>query len=82
MWCGAFAYPTAGCGQLQLQFAILALWVAKRHGVDVDRPIALVEKHFRKTQLKKQSDTTGNNLDLGGSWPYAKGNGNSSRGRR
>ena len=61
------------------QFAILALWVAKRHKVDIDRPIALVEQHFRKTQLPKGADPTNNNIDLGGSWPYDGGNGNSSR---
>ena len=71
--------PDGAWDNSNTQFAILALWVAKRHQVDVDRPIALVEKHFRKTQLSKQLDPAGSNIDLGGSWPYADGNGNSSR---
>ena len=60
------------------QFAVLALWVTKRHHVDIDRPIALVEAHFRKTQLPAGPDPTGNNLDLGGSWAYGPANDNSS----
>jgi len=32
------------------QFAMLALWVARRHGMPVERSLALVEARFRKTQ--------------------------------
>jgi LSD1 subclass zinc finger protein len=58
------------------QFAILALWVAQRHQVPIDKSIALVEKHFRDTQLKAEpggllTDPRGNNLNLDGSWPYS-----------
>ncbi len=57
------------------QFAVLALWVAQRHQVPIDKSIALVEKHFRGKQLKAKpgarlADPNGNNLDLDGSWPY------------
>lgn len=52
------------------QFAILALWVARRHNVSIDRTIAVVEKRFRGTQLPRGPDPTGNNLDLDGAWPY------------
>ncbi len=57
------------------QFAVLALWVAQRHQVSIDKPIALVEKHFRTTQLHGQGgaaigDPTGNNANLDGSWRY------------
>jgi hypothetical protein len=52
------------------QFAILALWVAQRHHVAIERPIALVEKHFRSTQLSKGNDPDGHNLDMDGSWYY------------
>jgi hypothetical protein len=60
------------------QFAILALWVAKRHQVDIDRPIAIVEQHFRNTQQPRGADPDNNNIDLGGSWKY-NGGVNSSR---
>jgi hypothetical protein len=52
------------------QFAILALWVARRHGVPIDKSVALVEKHFRTTQLGKRDDPWRDNLDLDGSWFY------------
>jgi hypothetical protein len=45
------------------QFALIALWVARKHGVPVDRPLALVGTHFRNTQ--------NNN----GSWAYTGGGG-------
>jgi hypothetical protein len=65
------------------QFAILALWVARRHGIAVDRTMALAEQHFRKTQMAKQDDPAKDNLDLDGSWYYdrngAPGWRNSSR---
>ncbi len=54
------------------QFALLALWVARRHQVPVDKSLALAEKHFRATQLSgPQADPDGNNQDLDGSWYYA-----------
>ncbi len=64
------------------QFAILALWVAQRHQVPIDKPIDLVENHFRTTQLHAQPgailpDRDGNNVNLDGSWYYNAG-GNSS----
>jgi hypothetical protein len=63
------------------QFAVLALWAAGRHGVAIERTMALVEKRFRTSQAPARADPTGNNLDLEGSWYYcpAEGNSNSSR---
>jgi hypothetical protein len=52
------------------QFAILALWVARRHGVPIERTIERVEKRFNDTQLPKGPDPTGKNVDLDGAWPY------------
>jgi len=56
------------------QFAILALWVARRHGVAIDKSVPLIEKHFRTTQLGtgkgKVRDPKNDNLDLDGSWYY------------
>lgn len=52
------------------QFAILALWAAQRHGIPIERPIALTEKHFRTSQVAAGADPTGNNQNLGGSWRY------------
>lgn len=43
------------------QFAILALWAARRHGLPLDRPLALVDARFRQHQ----------NTD--GSWGYYLG---------
>jgi len=43
------------------QFALLALWVARRHDLPVDKSLALVDAHFRTTQ----------NPD--GSWSYSSG---------
>ncbi|HJT77775.1 MAG TPA: hypothetical protein VJ739_11290, partial [Gemmataceae bacterium] len=54
------------------QFALLALWVARRHRVPIERSIALAEDHFRGTQLGHQDDPEGNNLDMDGSWYYAR----------
>ncbi len=51
------------------QFAILALWVAGRHHVRIDRSIALVNKHFSDTHLAAGPDA--NNLNQDGSWPYS-----------
>ncbi len=39
-------------------FAALALWVARRHGLPVDRAIKLAESHFRESQ------------HVDGGWPY------------
>jgi hypothetical protein len=33
------------------QFALLALWAARRHGIPVERAFALAERRLRKTQL-------------------------------
>jgi hypothetical protein len=60
------------------QFAVLALWVARRHDVPIDRTVALVERHFRRTQLLGQGgaavgDPKGDNLNLDGSWLYDTG---------
>jgi serine/threonine protein kinase len=52
------------------QLAVMALWAALRHNVAIDRPMALVEKHFRATQRGPGADPTGHNLDLDGSWFY------------
>jgi hypothetical protein len=52
------------------QFAVLALWVARRHGVPVELPVALMENRFRTTQLPAGPDPSGNNVDLEGAWPY------------
>jgi hypothetical protein len=60
------------------QFAILALWVARRHGVVIDRSIVAVEQRFRDMQLPKGPDPTGRSLDLDGAWPYQPGNLNSN----
>jgi hypothetical protein len=66
------------------QFAILALWVAQRHGIAIDRTIDLAEKkHFRPLQMGKGADPEGNYTDLDGSWYYDRNGGpgwrNSSR---
>jgi hypothetical protein len=63
-------FATRGWDNSNSQFAILALWVAQRHGVPIDRTIARAEKHFRNTQRPSGEDPTGNNLDLDGSWYY------------
>jgi hypothetical protein len=60
------------------QFALLALWVARRHGVPIDKCVALAEKHFRDTQLPSGPDPAGTNLNLDGSWYYDRGQ-NSSK---
>jgi hypothetical protein len=41
-----------------LQFAVLGLWVARRHGVAADRALFLADAHMRKMQLAD------------GRWPY------------
>jgi hypothetical protein len=44
------------------QFAVLALWVARRHDISVDRSAYLVAEHFRHTQAPD------------GDWSYTPGN--------
>ncbi len=51
------------------QFVVLALWVARRHSVAIDRTIAPVEQHFRTTQLADGLNR-GLNVSLDGSWYY------------
>jgi hypothetical protein len=66
-------FSPAGWDNSNTQFAVLALWVAQRHQVPIDKSIALVEKHFRSTQLKARPGAhlaDPNNQDLDGSWPY------------
>src|SRR5207302_4276459 len=55
------------------QFAVLALWAAQRHGVPIDKPMTLVEKRFRTTQLPSGPDVQhGKNLNMDGSWYYRR----------
>ncbi len=77
-------FDPRGWDNSNTQFAILALWVARRHRVPIDKCIAIVESHFRATQLSGPlADPDGNNVDLDGSWYYdtanARGWRNSSR---
>jgi hypothetical protein len=49
------------------QFAILATWVGRRHGVPVDGALARIDAHFRKTQCLDggwgySADTTGSDF--------------------
>ena len=62
------------------QFAVLALWVAQRHRVAIDRSIALVKQHFTETQLPDGPDE--HNINQGGSWPIAEPIRAETRGRR
>jgi hypothetical protein len=50
------------------QFAILAMWVAQRHGVPTERTLRLIVKRFRESQ----------NPDGGWVYGYAKGGGGES----
>jgi len=59
------------------QFAVLALWVARRHDVPIERTAAQVGERFRKSQAPSGPDPMGNNLNLDGSWFY-EGSSNSS----
>src|SRR5579884_2138707 len=53
------------------QFAVLALWVAGRHGVPIRRTMTLAEKHFRNTQVRGEvPDPRRFNRNLDGSWYY------------
>jgi hypothetical protein len=63
-------WDQGGSDNSNTQFAVLALWVARRHKVAIDKPIALVDKRFRDTQFKKGPDPDKHNVDLDGSWYY------------
>ena len=63
-------FDSGACDNSNTQFAVLALWVAGRHDVAIRRTVALLEKHFRTTQLPSGPDPSGNNLNLDGAWPY------------
>jgi hypothetical protein len=54
--------PLAGDNS-NTQFAVLGLWVARRHGLPVDAALRETEKYFRATQ------------EAGGGWPYTAGGG-------
>lgn len=74
-------FPAGDWDNSNTQFAILALWVAQRHQVNIDKPIALVEKHFRTTQLRGQAGAAigdANNVNLDGSWYYNAGDNSSA----
>jgi hypothetical protein len=47
---GAYQGNGLGGDNSNTQFAILALWIARRHGVPVEHPLALTEWRFRSTQ--------------------------------
>jgi hypothetical protein len=53
------------------QFAVLALWVARRHNVPINQSMTLVEKRFRTSQQPKGKDPRGFNVDMDGSWVYS-----------
>jgi hypothetical protein len=63
-------FDIGGWDNSNTQFAVLALWVAQRHGVPIARTSQLVETHFRRTQLSDIPDPLGKNLTLDGSWFY------------
>jgi LSD1 subclass zinc finger protein len=71
-------YQPDGWDNSNTQFVVLALWVAQRHEVAIEKPIALLEKHFRGTQQPNRPDPTGNNLNLEGSWLYDANNNSSA----
>jgi hypothetical protein len=80
--CKGVEFTAGGWDNSNTQFAVLALWVAQRHQVVIDKPAELAEKHFRDTQLHAQAgavlgDSKGDNINLDGSWYYNAG-GNSS----
>jgi hypothetical protein len=69
-------FGTGGWDNSNTQFAILALWVARRHQVPIQKPLELAEKHFRDTQLHAQPGAIladANNVNLDGSWYYNGG---------
>jgi hypothetical protein len=64
-------FQDGGWDNSNTQFAVLALWVAQRHGVAIDRASRLAEEHFRHTQVRDGTpDRQGINTSLGGSWYY------------
>jgi hypothetical protein len=69
-------FPAGGWDNSNTQFAVLALWVAQRHGVPIEKPIEVVEKHFRTSQLHAPpGEIIGDrdNVNLDGSWYYSPG---------
>ena len=42
--------PDQATDNSNTQFAVLAIWIARRHGVDVERSLALIEQRFLRTQ--------------------------------
>jgi hypothetical protein len=58
-------YETGGWDNSNTQFVVLALWASQRHGVPIRKPIALLEKQFRNTQIDKG--------ELEGGWQYRPG---------
>ena len=71
-------FDPGGWDNSNTQFAVLALWVARRHHVACDKSLALVEKHFRNTQQPSGADPRGDNLNLDGSWLYDGGQNSSA----
>jgi hypothetical protein len=63
----AVAFSPGESDNSNSQFAILALWVARRHGVPIERTVERVEKRFVATQVVAK-DKGGEDMD--GSWPY------------
>jgi hypothetical protein len=61
-------FPAEGSDNSNTQFAILALWVAHRHDVPIERTIERVEKRFSTSQINGAKDREGPDAD--GSWPY------------
>lgn len=45
------ALPEGSSDNSNTQFAIMALWAARRHGVPVERSLALAEQRFRTSQM-------------------------------
>jgi hypothetical protein len=60
------------------QFALLALWTARRHRVPIDRVVERVQKRFLTTQQGSGPDPTGHNLNLDGAWFYTPQDGMTS----
>jgi hypothetical protein len=65
------AAPAGRSDNSNTQFAVLALWVARRHGVPIDRTMALVGTRFRNAQLPGTPNPTGNDPNPPGSWWYS-----------
>jgi hypothetical protein len=64
------AFAPAESDNSNTQFAILALWVARRHGVSIEYTIGRVEQRFNDTQVEPARNRDGQNAD--GAWPYKK----------